>query len=238
LKNLPKLSANPIPVIAPVITIDGPSASGKGTVAQLVADKLGFHYLDSGALYRIVALAAQQNNIAWDNADALGKLAESLQIQFKDGEIYLGKTNITETVRSEEISRGASEVAIHPQVRKALFDLQQSFRKLPGLVADGRDMGSVVFKDAALKIFLTANVEVRAERRYKQPINKKVTHKGVKADYAQILLDLQQRDFRDSQRRASPLIQTPDAVLLDTSYRSINDAVEFVLAEYKKKLQG
>jgi cytidylate kinase len=219
---------NPIPVIA----IDGPSASGKGTVAQLVAQKLGFHYLDSGALYRIVAYAALQQNIAWDNAEALGTLAQSLQIQFYDGEIYLDGTPITEAVRSEEISRGASEVAIHPQVRSALFALQQSFRKAPGLVADGRDMGSAVFTDAILKIFLTATVEIRADRRYKQPIGK-----NIPANYAQILLDLQQRDYRDSQRRASPLTQTADAVLLDTSYRSINEAVEFVLTEYKKKLQ-
>jgi cytidylate kinase len=222
---LQKLSANlPIPVIA----IDGPSASGKGTVAQLVAEKLGFHYLDSGALYRIVALAAQQQNIAWDNADALGEMAKTLKIQFIEDEIFLGNKPIAALVRSDEISRGASEVAIHPQVRHALFDLQQSFRKLPGLVADGRDMGSVVFPDATLKIFLTANVEVRADRRYKQTVPA-----NIPATYAQVLLDLQQRDYRDSQRRASPLVQTPDAVFLDTSHRSINDAVEFVLTAYR-----
>jgi CMP/dCMP kinase len=217
----------------PVIAIDGPSASGKGTVAQKVAEALGFHYLDSGALYRIVAYAAQQNNIAWDDAEALGKLAESLSISFKNGEIYLNEHLITEAVRSDEISRGASEVAIHPQVRVALFELQKSFRKSPGLVADGRDMGSVVFADSVLKIFLTATVEIRADRRYKQPISDKLP-----TTYAKVLLDLQARDYRDSQRRASPLTQTPDAVLLDTSYRSINDAVEFVLTEYKNKLQN
>lgn len=214
--------------VIPVIAIDGPSASGKGTVAQLVAEKLGFHYLDSGALYRIVAFAAQQNNIAWSNAGALGKLAESLNIEFRQGEIYLDNALVTEAVRSEEMSRGASEVAVHPQVRDALFALQQSFRHLPGLVADGRDMASVVFSDAKLKIFLTASVEVRTERRYKQLIGK-----GLAADYAQILRDLQQRDLRDSQRSAAPLIQTPDAVLLDTTHRTIDQAVEFVLAAYK-----
>ncbi len=219
---------NPIPVIA----IDGPSASGKGTVAQLVAQQLGFHYLDSGALYRIVAYAAQQQNIAWNDAESLGALAQTLQIQFYDGEIYLDGKLISEAVRSEEISRGASEVAIHPQVRSALFDLQQSFRSAPGLVADGRDMGSAVFTDAILKIFLTASVEIRAERRYQQPIGK-----NMPANYAQILRDLQLRDTRDSQRRASPLVQTLDSVLLDTSHRSINDAVEFVLTAYKNKLQ-
>lgn len=214
--------------VIPVIAIDGPSASGKGTVAQLVAEKLGFHYLDSGALYRIVAFAAQQNNIAWSNAGALGKLAESLNIEFRQGEIYLDNALVTEAVRSEEMSRGASEVAVHPQVRDALFALQQSFRHLPGLVADGRDMASVVFSDAKLKIFLTASVEVRTERRYKQLIGK-----GLAADYAQILRDLQQRDLRDSQRSVAPLIQTPDAVLLDTTHRTIDQAVEFVLAAYK-----
>lgn len=228
LKNLQKLSASQS---IPVIAIDGPSASGKGTVAQLVATKLGFHYLDSGALYRIVALAAQQKNIAWGNADALGKLAESLHIQFRESEIYLDNAAITELVRSEEMGRGASEVAIHPQVRDALFDLQQSFRQAPGLVADGRDMASVVFTDAKLKIFLTASVEVRAERRYMQLIGK-----GLPADHAQILHDLQQRDLRDSQRSAAPLIQTPGAVLLDTTHRNIEQAVEFVLAACKNIL--
>jgi cytidylate kinase len=228
LKSLQKLSANSIPVIA----IDGPSASGKGTVSQLVAEKLGFHYLDSGALYRIVALAAKQQGIAWSDADALDNMAATLEIKFKSGEIYLNNKIVSEAVRCEEMSRGASEVAIHTPVRNALFDLQQSFRKAPGLVADGRDMGSVVFKDAVLKIFLTAHVEIRAERRYKQPISKNMS-----ADYAKILQDLQERDSRDSQRRASPLIQTPDAILLDTSHRSITDAVEFVLNAYQNILK-
>lgn len=211
----------------PVIAIDGPSASGKGTVAQLVAEKLGFHYLDSGALYRIVALAANKANIAWNQADALGELAKKLNIQFSQNKIYLDGDCITEAVRSEEMSRGASEVAIHPPVRKALLDLQHSFRQMPGLVADGRDMGSVVFKDAVLKIFLTASVETRAERRYKQLISQDLT-----TNYAQILADLQLRDCRDSQRQSSPLLQTADALLLDTSKRTIDEAVEFVLAAY------
>ena len=149
----------------PVIAIDGPSASGKGTVAQLVAEKLNFHYLDSGALYRIVAFAAYKNNIEWNDAEKLGELAKNLKIQFSQSEIYLDGDRITEAVRSEEMSRGASEVAIHPPVRNALLDLQRSFRQAPGLVGDGRDMGSVIFKDAVLKIFLTASVQIRAERR-------------------------------------------------------------------------
>ena len=218
-----------ISTIVPVIAIDGPSASGKGTVAQLVAQQLGFHYLDSGALYRIVAFAAQKNNIEWNQADALGKLASTLTIQFKEGEIYLDGNCIIEAVRSEEMSRGASEVAVHSQVRAALLDLQHSFRKPPGLVADGRDMASVIFTDAALKIFLTASVQVRAERRYQQLINK-----GLQVDHTQILADLQQRDLRDSARSASPLNQTQDALLLDTSQRSIEQAVAYVIAAYKK----
>ena len=217
-------------VNVPVIAIDGPSASGKGTVAQLVAQQLGFHYLDSGALYRIVALAAQQENIAWSNADALGDLANTLKIEFKNGEVYLNNAQITEAVRSEEMSRGASEVAVHPQVRSALLDLQHSFRQAPGLVADGRDMASVVFTDAKLKIFLTASVEVRAERRYKQLINK-----AQPANFEQILLALQQRDLRDSARSVSPLLQTPDALLLDTTQRTIDAATEFVLLAYRNK---
>ncbi len=212
----------------PVIAIDGPSASGKGTVAQLVADQLGFHYLDSGALYRIVALAAQQQKINWGNAEALGALATTLNIRFKEGDIYLNDSLITDLVRTEEIGRGASEVAIHPQVRAALLDLQHDFRKPPGLVADGRDMASVVFTDAKLKIFLTASVEIRAERRYKQ-----LKNKGLSADYDKILADLQQRDLRDSARSASPLIQMPSALLLDTTQRDIQQAVDFVLTAYK-----
>jgi len=225
LKNLQKLSANPIPVIA----IDGPSASGKGTVAQHVADQLGFHYLDSGALYRIVALAAQKDNIALHDAEALGNLATTLKIEFKNSEIYLNNERVTEAVRSEETGRGASEVAVHQQVRNALLVLQHSFRQAPGLVADGRDMASVVFTDAKLKIFLTASAEVRARRRYNQ-----LLFKNVKADYAKIVEDLRARDLRDSERNTSPLVQTPDAILLDTTNRRIDEAVRFILSAYMK----
>ncbi len=213
--------------LAPVIAIDGPSASGKGTVAQLVAEQLGYHYLDSGALYRIVALAAKSNNIAWNNEGLLAKLAQQLDIKFSANEIYLNNEKVTENIRSEEIGRGASEVAVHPEVRKALVDLQHSFRQMPGLVGDGRDMATMIFPDANLKIFLTATAEVRAERRYKQLIAK-----NEPANYQQILQDLQQRDARDQQRSAAPLVQAQDALLLDTSQRSINEAVAFVLNAY------
>ena len=218
------MSASSIPVIA----IDGPSASGKGTVAEKIAETLGYHYLDSGALYRIVAFAAYRDNIEWNHADVLGELAKNLDVSFKHGDIFLEGDRITEAVRSEEMSRGASEVAVHQAVRNALLNLQKSFRKAPGLVADGRDMGSVVFKDAQLKIFLTASIETRANRRYQQILNK-----GLLADYAQILADLRARDLRDSQRSAAPLMQTADALFLDTTQHTIEQAVEFVLTAYK-----
>ena len=220
------MSANHVPVIA----IDGPSASGKGTVAQLVAQALGFHYLDSGALYRIVALAAHQKNIAWDSAEGLGALANTLKIEFKSDEIFLNDANVSDAVRSEEMSRGASEVAVHPQVRAALLGLQRSFRQAPGLVGDGRDLASVIFTDAALKIFLTASAEVRAARRYNQLLSK-----GLAASQTQILADLQQRDLRDSQRSSAPLLQTADALLLNTTQRTINEAVQFVLNSYQNR---
>lgn len=208
----------------PVIAIDGPSASGKGTVAQRVAEKLGYHYLDSGALYRIVALAGLNAGIAWQDEAALAEKAGKLDIRFESGKIFLDGVDVSEAVRSEQMSRGASEVAVHPQVRSALFDLQRSFRKAPGLVADGRDMGSVVFPEAETKVFLTASAEVRAERRYKQLIAK-----GIDANLAEILQDLQLRDARDRQRSVAPLQQCEDATLLDTDPLTIEQAVQTVL---------
>ncbi len=212
--------SNPVLVIA----IDGPSASGKGTVAQLVAKQFGYHYLDSGALYRIVALAAQNRGISWQDEAALAEMARNLDIQFKNGEIILDGVNVSEEVRTEAMSEGASEVAVHPGVRRTLLDLQHSFRKSPGLVADGRDMGTVVFPDAALKIFLTASAEVRAERRYKQ-----LMAKGIRANLLDILQDLQKRDARDQQRLVAPLQQSADAKLLETSQLTIEQSVERVL---------
>lgn len=208
----------------PVIAIDGPSASGKGTVAQRVAQALGYHYLDSGAIYRITALAALRRGISWQDEAGLADMAASLDIRFADGEIYLDGETITEAVRTEEISRGASEVAVHPALRSALLNLQQSFRKMPGLVADGRDMATVVFPDSQTKIFLTASAEVRAERRYKQ-----LMEKGICANLAGILQDLQTRDARDSQRSVAPLQISKNAKLLDTSELGIDQAVEAIL---------
>jgi CMP/dCMP kinase len=228
LKSLQILSVNAIPVIA----IDGPSASGKGSVAERVARQLGYHYLDSGALYRIVALASQNQNIAWSDAEALGTLVPTLKIAFKNSEVYLNGENVTVQIRSPAMSNGASQVAIHPEVRNALLELQHSFRQAPGLVADGRDMGSVVFTDALLKIFLTASVEERANRRYKQLMSNNIA-----ANYEKILQDLQERDKRDRTRSSAPLLQTKEAVFLDTDNRNIDEAVDFVLSEYHTLFQ-
>ncbi|PPC90537.1 MAG: cytidylate kinase [Methylotenera sp.] len=212
----------------PVITIDGPSASGKGTVAQLVADKLGFAYLDSGALYRVVAFAAQQNNIAWNDANAVAECAKTLNIKFKNDQILLNDHDISNEIRTELMGKGASQVAVHASVRAALVDLQHSFHQAPGLVADGRDMGTVIFPFAPLKIFLTASTEIRAERRYKQLLGK-----NQPANYENILQDLQERDARDKGRASAPLVMAENAILLETDNLGITDAVNTVLNAYK-----
>lgn len=213
----------------PVIAIDGPSASGKGTVTQLVAEKLGFHYLDSGALYRLLALAAMRRQVALDDEAALAKLVGGMDIRFEQGFIWLDGEPVDEAIRTEDCGNGASRVAAYPAVRAALLDLQRAFRKMPGLVADGRDMGSVVFPDAALKIFLTASAEVRADRRHKQLIGK-----GMHANIEQILHDIRQRDERDSARSVAPLQMCADASLLDTSSMTIVEAVDEVLARFRQ----
>lgn len=212
----------------PVITIDGPSASGKGTIAQLVADKLGFSYLDSGALYRVVAFAAQQNNIAWDDANAVAECAKTLNIKFKNDQILLNDHDISNEIRTELMGKGASQVAVHAPVRAALVDLQHSFHQAPGLVADGRDMGTVIFPFAPLKIFLTASTEIRAERRYKQLLGK-----NQPANYENILQDLLERDARDKGRASAPLVMAENAILLETDNLGITDAVNTVLNAYK-----
>jgi cytidylate kinase len=222
------LTPHPSPEI-PVIAIDGPSASGKGTVAQLVAQALGFHYLDSGALYRLLALAAVQHGVSFDDEEGLARLAEGRDIRFDGGQVWLDGEQAGEAIRTEECGNGASRIAAYPRVRAALLDLQRAFRKTPGLVADGRDMGSVVFPGAELKIFLTASAEVRADRRYKQLIEK-----GMHANIKQILHDIKQRDERDSARSVAPLQKCADASLLDTSSMTIVEAVDEVLALFKQ----
>ncbi|SDH36166.1 bifunctional 3-phosphoshikimate 1-carboxyvinyltransferase/cytidylate kinase [Propionivibrio dicarboxylicus] len=208
----------------PVIAIDGPSASGKGTVAARVAAALGWHYLDSGALYRLTALAAQRAGVAWDDEAGVAALAATLDVDFTETAIRLAGEDVGDAIRQETISVGASRVAALPAVRDALLFRQRAFRRAPGLVGDGRDMGSVVFPDATTKVFLTASVEVRAERRYKQLIEK-----GIAANIQPLLQDLRERDERDSQRAVAPLRQNEDARLLDTTEMTIQQAVNQVL---------
>ena len=215
----------------PVIAIDGPTASGKGTVASLVAQKLGFHYLDSGALYRLVALASEKEGIDAQNGPGLGVLVPRLLISFKNNQIILNGRNVTEAIRTESIGLRASAVAVHPEVRLALVDLQRSFRQFPGLVADGRDMASVIFPEAILKVFLTATAAARAERRYKQLIAK-----GISAKLEDLLQDLQSRDARDSNRGAAPLVIAEGAKVLETSDLSIDQAVKTVLDWYQSAI--
>ena len=209
---------------APVIAIDGPSASGKGTVAARVAQALGFAYLDSGALYRLTALAAYRAGIDWSDERAVAAVAAGLDVVFTGEDILLDGIAVGDSIRTEEISAGASRVAALPAVREALLFRQRIFNTLPGLVGDGRDMGSVVFPQARLKVFLTASAEARADRRYKQLIGK-----GFSANLSDLLADLKQRDERDSQRSVAPLRQEADAKLLDTTNLTIDQAVQQVL---------
>jgi 3-phosphoshikimate 1-carboxyvinyltransferase len=211
----------------PVIAIDGPSASGKGTVAMLVAQELGFNYLDSGALYRVLALAAQKHGVALDDEAGLAELAGTMDVRFEGADIWLDGERAGDEVRGEQCAAGASKVAALPAVRAALLARQHAFRRAPGLVTDGRDMGSVVFPDAALKVFLTASAEVRAERRYKQLIEK-----GMGANMPALLQEIRARDERDSQRSVAPLQQATDAGLLDTTDLNIDQAVLVVLTRY------
>src|SRR5687768_1093467 len=211
----------------PVIAIDGPSASGKGTVAQRVAAKLGFHYLDSGALYRLVALVAMRSGGDLDDEKRLSEVATELDVVFKGTEIRLGSEDVADAIRSEACGNVASRIAAYPAVRAALLARQRAFRQLPGLVTDGRDMGSVVFPEAALKIFLTASAEARAERRYKQ-----LMEKGIDANIATLLQDIQERDARDSNRSVAPLQLGADTNLLDTTSLNIAQAVDSVLRQY------
>ena len=215
----------------PVIAIDGPTASGKGTVASLVAEKLGFHYLDSGALYRLVALASEKKGINVENGLELGLLVPKLLILFKNGRILLNGEDVTDAIRTESMGLRASALAIHPEVRSALVGLQRSFRQSPGLVADGRDMASVIFPDAVLKVFLTATAAARAERRYKQLIAK-----GISAKLQDLLQDLQERDARDSSRGTAPLLVADGAKVLETSNLSIDQAVKTVLDWYQSAI--
>jgi cytidylate kinase len=224
-----------IPRREPVITIDGASGTGKGTVSQILAKRLGWNFLDSGALYRVLALAAQKHSVALDNEKALEVLAEHLDVQFLAQPdafptIILEGEDVTKTIRTEMIGDAASKVAILPAVRASLLSRQRAFREAPGLVADGRDMGTVVFPDADLKIFLLASTEERASRRLKQ-----LKEHGINVNLGDLIEELQVRDRRDQERAIAPLKPAEDAICVTTDHLTVEQVVEKVIFEINRK---
>jgi len=219
----------------PVITIDGPSGSGKGTISRMLARELGFHFLDSGALYRLLAFAAERRGVALDDESALAALSGKLDIRFpadvEGDRVLLDGEDVGDAIRTEAAGSGASRVAALPAVREALLDRQRRFRLNPGLVADGRDMGTVVFPDADAKIFLTASAEERARRRYKQ-----LKEKGIYVVFEGVLADIQVRDERDASRSVAPLRPAQDADLVDTSELDISATIERLRDLLKNRL--
>ncbi len=220
---------------APVITVDGPSGSGKGSLCQMLANSLGWHLLDSGALYRIVGLAAVKKDVSFTDEGALAELAAELDVEFKAGEsgepaaVFLDGEDISRQIRHEDSGTYASRVAVYNAVRDALKVLQRSFARAPGLIADGRDMGTVIFPDAQLKIYLTASAQERADRRYKQLINK-----GHNVNLAALLEDIKARDERDMNREVAPLKPASDAIIIDSTSMAIDDVFNQVIADFKK----
>ena len=212
----------------PVIAIDGPSASGKGTIAKKVASELGFHYLESGALYRLIALLALRQDLTSESA--IADAAEHMDVVFQEDEILIEDQDVSSQIRHEAVGNRASEIAPMPTVRQALLKRQRAFRQPPGLVADGRDMGTVVFPDAALKIFLTASPEIRAQRRYKQLIEK-----GIAANLGALSRDLAERDARDANRAVAPLVPAPDSQVLDSSALSVEAVVDRILQRWASR---
>ena len=212
----------------PVIAIDGPSASGKGTIAKKVAGSLGFHYLESGALYRLIALLALRQGLT--SEAAIADAAEHMDVVFQEDGILIEDQDVSEQIRHEVVGNRASEIAPMPTVRKALLRRQRAFRQPPGLVADGRDMATVVFPDATLKIFLTATPEVRAQRRYKQLIEK-----GIAANLGALSRDLAERDARDASRAVAPLVPAPDSQVLDSSTLSVEEVVHRILQSWRDR---
>ncbi|MEW6991756.1 (d)CMP kinase [Colwelliaceae bacterium 6441] len=220
----------------PVITIDGPSGAGKGTAARLVAEQLGWHLLDSGAIYRVLAVATQYHHLTIDDEEALIPIAAHLDVQFeisKEGEskVILEGEDVTNSIRTEEIGAIASKVAAFPRVREALLRRQRAFKVSPGLVADGRDMGTVVFKDAPVKVFLTASAEERAERRFNQ-----LKAKGFDVKIGRLLDDIRQRDERDENRKVAPLVPAEGALIVDSTELSIDEVVSKILSYTNEKL--
>lgn len=220
----------------PVITIDGPSGAGKGTVARLVAEQLGWHLLDSGAIYRVLAVATQHHNVSLDDEEPLIPMAAHLDVQFEitsqgEGKIILEGENVTNTIRSEEIGSLASKVAAFPRVREALLRRQRAFCVTPGLVADGRDMGTVVFSNAPVKVFLTASAEERAQRRFNQ-----LKEKGFDVKIGRLLDDIRLRDERDQNRKVAPLIAAEGALIIDSTELSIDEVVGKILSFSNEKL--
>jgi cytidylate kinase len=215
---------------APVITLDGPGGVGKGTISTLLAEKLGWHFLDSGALYRLTALAATNHGISLKDEQAVALVAEHLDVQFVNDaaecQIILENETVTEAIRSEEVGTNASIVAAYGRVRDALLKRQRAFAVEPGLIADGRDMGTVVFTEAPLKVFMNASAEERAERRVKQ-----LKEKNLDVDFDTVLADIVARDERDQNRAAAPLRPADDAILLDTTNLSIEDVMSVILNE-------
>lgn len=218
------------PSSIPVITIDGPSGCGKGTLSQSLAAHLKWHFLDSGSLYRVLALAAQQQTIPPTDEVALSQLARTLDVRFKESHlgdaptIFLAKQDVSEQIRSEQCGNLASSISSLKAVREALIERQRAFRRPPGLVTDGRDMGTIIFPDAQLKIFLDATTEERAQRRFKQ-----LQNKGLKAEYATIYADLAKRDERDRTRTVAPLLPAQDAVIIDTTHLGIGEVFDRIL---------
>jgi len=208
-----------------ILTIDGPSGSGKGTIAARVAARLGWHLLDSGALYRLVGLAAVRHGTGFEDVEALASLARALEARFAAGRIFLEEADVTDEIRTESAGNAASKVAAVPDVRDALLGWQREYARLPGLVADGRDMGTVVFPAAAVKIFLTASAEERARRRHNQ-----LMEKGFSASLASLVEEIRERDERDANRAVAPLRPAPDAVVIDSTALSIDDVLTEVFA--------